>query len=251
VVLGFSALLSGTSSAQTQTASLDTCTATGSGTAYTLNISIPSGAPQQYGFAFGGPGANVTNIDIAGTEGTLSNQSLPANTTSSWMTPSPLMPGSSVASVATSAPVTGSFRVVPVSASQPTATYLDPINCAIVHGTPLPSNAFTIIRPVTYSSAGHVWRMGVHIPGAGIVSAKQLLPTIGTGSSKSATAKSPVQVRSLGLKSAGKVMLTLKPTAAGLAALNKTGSIKLKLDVVYAPTGGKSGSKILALTLKR
>jgi hypothetical protein len=216
-----------------------------------LNITVPSGAPQQFGFAFGATGANVTNIDIAGTEGTLSNQSLPAKTTSAWMTASPVMPGSAVASVATSAPVTGTFTVVPASAAQPTATYLDPIPCALVHGAPLPSNAFSILRPLTYAKAIHGWHMGVKIPGAGIVSAKQLRPTIGTGSSKPVTAKSLIQVRSLGLKSGGKVTLNLVPTQAGQAVLDKTGSIKLKLDVVFAPTGGKSGSKIIALTLKK
>jgi hypothetical protein len=247
-----SALLTGTSSAQMQSSSGDTCTATGAGTSYTLNITVPSGAPPQYGFAFGANGATVTNIDIGGTEGTLSSQSLPAKTTSAWITVSPILPGgSSVASVATSAPVSGGFTVVPASAAQPTPTYLDPINCAIARGSPPPSHAFTVDRHVAYSATAHGWRLVVTIPGAGTVSAKQLEPTVGTSTSKSVTAKSLVQARNLGLKSAGKVTLTLKPTAAGQTALNKNGSIKLKLNVVFDPKGGTSGSKILSLTLKK
>ena len=47
----------------------DTCVATGNGTAYTLNITIPSTAPQQFGFAFAARGAAVRNAVVPGSQG--------------------------------------------------------------------------------------------------------------------------------------------------------------------------------------
>ena len=229
----------------------DACSASGAGTSYTLNITVPSGASPQYGFAFGATGATVTNIDIGGAEGTLSTAGLPAKTTGAWFTVSPILPGSSVASIATSAPVTGGFSVVPASSAQPTPAYLDPITCAIAQGSAPPTHVFTVTQRVAYSPTAHGWHLVVTIPGPGNVSARQLEPTVGTSTASSVTAKSLVQARNLGLKTAGKVTLTLKPTAAGQAALNKIGSIKLKLDVVFDPAGGTSGSKILSLTLRK
>ena len=58
------AVLAAGAASAIQAGSGDTCTTTGNGTEYTLHIAIPVGA-SQYGFAFGAPGATVTNA-VAG-----------------------------------------------------------------------------------------------------------------------------------------------------------------------------------------
>jgi hypothetical protein len=87
-------LLAATSDAAIQSQTGDTCVVNGNGTAYTVVINLPPNAPEQGGFAFGASGVKITNVrisDTAGSGGNLSTQNLPA----------------------TSAPVTGSFTVVP------------------------------------------------------------------------------------------------------------------------------------------
>ena len=112
------AALGATASGRSLSTSGDTCTATGNGTAYTLNISIPSGAPQQFGFAFGASGASVTNANIGGASGQFSTVNLPTGSTGAWMTLTPMLPGSAVASLTTSAAVKGSFFVMPAASAQ-------------------------------------------------------------------------------------------------------------------------------------
>jgi hypothetical protein len=55
----------------------------------------------------------------------------------------------------------------------------------------------------------------------------------------------------LALKSAGKVTLTLRPTARGEKTLVASGSLHVRLVVVFDPKGGKSASKVVLLTLTR
>ena len=250
-VIALAASVAGAAGATTKAPSGDTCTATGAGTAYTLNITVPSGSPQQFGFAFGAAGTAVTNIDVPGSDGTFSSQSVPSSTSGAWITLSPLMPGSVVASLTTRAPVTGAFRVMPASSTQ--STFLDPITCAVAPSltTPVPSRAFTVNHHVTYDNKAHGWRLGVVISGRGTVSALQLEPTLGTASSKSVTAKSLVQARDAGLKSSGTVTLLLKPTPLGSKTLATKGSMTVKLSVIFAPTGGKSATKVVSLELKK
>jgi len=57
--------------------------------------------------------------------------------------------------------------------------------------------------------------------------------------------------RASGLKSAGKVTPSLGPTARGVKTLAGTGSLHVRLEVVFDPKGGKSASKVVALTLKK
>jgi hypothetical protein len=249
VVVAFLGLIASGAGAATGAAQTgDTCTATGSGTAYTLNVTIPSGAPQQFGFAFGAS-AHVTNVNVAGLTGSLVSQNLPSNTTQAWITESPLLPGSAVASLATSAGVKGSFVVVPASSAQ--GAFDDAITCTLAPGKTVASGAFTVSSHASYVASAGGWRLVVSIGAAGTVSANELEPTSGTAGSKQTTAKSLVQARKSILKSPGKVTLTLKPTAQGEKSLSSTGAIKLKLDVAFAPTGGKSSTKIVTLTLKR
>jgi hypothetical protein len=241
--------------AATQAPSGDTCSASGRGSVYTLVITLPSSASEQAGFAFGAPGISVTSIKVVGptsqTTGSMSTEGLPANTTAAWLLSTPgVPPGASItASLTTSSAVTGSFTVVPADSSH--STYYDPIVCQVVPSSPLPSNKFTVKQHASYVAATGVWQLTVIIPGPGTVSAAELEPTVGTQEPSSKTAKSLVQARRKGLKSGGKVTLLLKPTADGLAKLRVNGSITVKLEVEFAPKGGKSASKPIKLTLRK
>ena len=233
------------------TATGDSCTAVGSGTAYTVNIAIPSGAPEQFGFAFGVLGATVTNVNVAGADGSFSTQALPPAATGAWVTLSPIEPGSAVASLVTSAPVKGSFSVVPVSTAQPQAGYFKPITCALA-SNPVVSNTFTVDRHATYDRSLKAWHLPVAIPGPGTVSAIEPEPTIGTAASHAAATTSPlIQVRKVGLTSSGKVTLTLRLTSHGQQIVAAKGSVRPKLDVSFAPKGGKPSSQLITLTLQR
>ena len=227
-------------------ASGDTCTATGTGSEYTLHITIPAGS-QQYGFAFGAPGATVTNADIPGTDGSFSTQNLAPNTTGAWLTQSPVT-GSPDATLTLTGSASGSFTIVPSSAKQ--TAYLAPVTCkATVAATP--SVAFSVNHTVKYVPSLHAWRLSVKTPGAGTISARQLLPTIGTAGAKSVTAKSLVQSRRIVTKSGGTFVLTLRPTPAGVAKLAAAGSIKANMSVTFDAANGKSASKQLTLTLRK
>ena len=243
------AFLAGTSSALVQSPSGDTCTATGSGTSFALNISVPASGPAQGGFAVGASGASVTNIEISGNVGTLSTQNLPVNTTGEWLLTSPATAGGSItANLTMSGPVTGPFTVV--AANSPATTYTDPFRCAVSTVSAMPSNAFKVNQHVTYDSVAHAWHLAVTVPGRGAVSALQLVTTaVGTGT-KSVVAKSLVQARQVVATSAGKFTLTLRPTATGDVALKAAGSIELKLNVSFSPKGGKLASKVIDLTLR-
>ncbi len=226
----------------------DTCVATGNGTAYTLSISIPSTAPQQFGFAFAAPGTSVTNAVVSGTQGTFSTQTLPTGSSGAWITLTPMPTGSATASLATTGPVTGKFVVTPASDASP--TYFDGIQCSLASSA-APSTAFTVNRHVTYVPASGVWHLSVAISGPGTVHATSPQPTVGVGSVQRQTTMPLVQSHAVTLKSAGTATLTLKPTARGLKTLAGKGALSVRLDVVFDPEGGKSASKVISLTLKK
>ena len=245
------AFLVGPAGAASQAPTGDTCTATGNGTAYTLTIMLPGDAPQQGGFAFGATGVKVTNINIAGYTGSLSTQSLPPNTTGQWLMSNPPRPGESVTAVlATSGPVSGSFRVIAAS-SPPSGTFFKQFMCSVSHGAPVPGNVFTVNQHVTYDSAAGAWHLAVTVPGAGTVTGIQAVATAAGSGSKQVAAKSSIESRKVVAKSAGNYTLTLRPNARGEAALKSGGSIKLKMTVAFNPKDGKSASKLLSLTLKK
>src|SRR3954447_19938698 len=85
------AMLALPAGARTQAASGDVCTASGSGTQYTLHLVIPTGV-QQYGFALRATGGTVTNIGIPGANGNFSTAvaSLAPNTSAGWFSDAPL-----------------------------------------------------------------------------------------------------------------------------------------------------------------
>ena len=66
--LAITATLAAAVNARVEAPSGDTCTFTGSGTTYTVNIVSGAGV-QQYGVAFGAPGLTITNIGISGRNG--------------------------------------------------------------------------------------------------------------------------------------------------------------------------------------
>jgi hypothetical protein len=216
-------------------------------------VTLPSNASEQGGFAVGVSGVKITRIQAPGNLGTFSTRSLPAHTTAAWLLTSAAVPGSSVSmTLAASGRGTGSITVVPGSTTSNGAptTYFDPISCDVSQVT-IPSGRFTVNPHVPYDSAVGGWHLSVTISGAGVVSALEAEPTVGTTTSKQLTAKPLVQSRSQGLKSRGTVTLTLRPTSLGLAALKAHGSIKVKLNVAFSPKDGKSTPKLVTLTLKK
>ena len=230
----------------------NTCSAAGSGTAYTLTINLPANAGEQGGFAVGAPGVKVTNISLPNSSGggggsqagTLSTQGLPANTTAAWLLANPaLVPGSTVsASVTTSAPVTGAFITLVPANSQHTA-YFDAIQCSLTKVAPV-SNKFTVRKAVTYNAATGTWRIPVTVSGPGKLMYSHR--TLAAGG----TPKPLIQTGRVNVKP-GSVTLNLKPSAAGRAALKASGSIKFNLSIEFSPTGGKPANKVVTLNLKR
>lgn len=241
------AVLAATANASAAASSGDTCTASGNGATYTLHITMPAGT-QQYGFAFGAPGATVTNAVIPGANGSFSTQNLAANTSGAWISDSPLS-GAPVASVTLRGQMTGSLRIVPASGTQP--TYLSPVTCKLTGAAPVASAVFSVDHKAGYSAAARTWQLAVSIAGAGTVSAKEAEPTVSTAAPGGATAKPFVQVKRVGLKSAGKVTLALRPTAAGSQKLAANGSMRIHLVVTFDASSGKSASKAVTLTLRK
>ena len=145
----------------------DTCSVTGTGTAYTVVVNVPSNTPAQGAFAFGAPAGVSTQVVAAqSSPGSVLTSGLPANTTSGLATIT--TPGSSVtASLTTSSPVSGSFTVVPANSDH--TNWFDPVVCQHAGGTPTVSNKFTVHTPVTYDGKAGVWRETVSVPGPGKV----------------------------------------------------------------------------------
>ncbi len=241
------AFAAATASASAPASSGDTCTASGTGTAYTLHITVAPGS-EQYGFAFGAPGVKVTGAVIPGMNGSFSSENLAPNTTGAWISDAPVT-GSPVATLTLSGQATGSLRIVPASATQP--TYLSPVMCKAATPAAAAHAVFSVSHGATYSPAAHAWHLVVAVGGAGAVSAKEAEPTISTAAPGGATAKPYVQVRRMGLKSPGKVTLTLRPTAAGQAKLNANGSLTVHLLVSFDASSGKSAAKLVKLTLRK
>ena len=113
----------------------------------------------------------------------------------------------------------------------------------------MPSSSFTVDRHATFVSARHVWHLTVTIPGAGVVHAANPVPSVGLGSVMKRTTMPLIESGKVGLKSAGKVTLTLRPTPRGEKALAASGSLHVRLEIVYDPTGGKSASKLFSFKL--
>ncbi len=232
------------------TPSGDICTATGGGTAYTLSIALGASSAPQSSFAVGASARHVTNITGSGQTGQYGSTGLPPNTTGELTMGNPAVPGESTSlAVTTSGPVSTQFTLVPQSS--PPGTYFAPVTCPLEANTASKNVSFTVNAHPVYSAAAKRWHLIVAIPGAGTVSAKEPEPTVGTAGSASVTAPSLVVAKRVGLKTAGKVTLSLRATPIGQTRLASAGVLTVKLAVTYDPTGGKSATKLLHLTLRK
>jgi len=265
-VVAAAATLALPAGARMQAASGDVCTASGSGTQYTLHLVIPTGV-QQYGFAVRATGGTVTNIGIPGANGNFSTAvaSLAPNTTAGWFSDAPL-PAESTATITTSGAlkslaIVPSFNASAVNGGSTPATgetqpnngapsFFDAVTCTLGAGVATQTATFTIGPKATYSAKLRAWQLPVKVSGPGIVSAVQLVPTAGGAYANSTTAKPLVQVRRVSTKSGGSVTLTLKPTSTGQAALEAKGMFKVTLRVTYNAESGASAKKNVTLTLR-
>lgn len=266
-VVAAAAMVALPAGARVQVASGDTCTASGNGTQYTVRITLPAGGQRQYGFALDAVGGTITNISIPGANGNFSTavSSLAPNTTAGWFSDAPI-PSDSVATVTTSGALK-SLTIVPAfnatdvnggttpatGQTQPTTTapsFLDPVTCTMSAATPARTTTFTLGRRATWSSSTRDWHLSITVPGAGIVSAKQLMWTSAGAMGTGVAAKPFVQVHRVAAKAGGSVTLTLKPTSRGQAALETSGRFKVPLQVTFDAQTGKSAHKNVTLTLR-
>jgi hypothetical protein len=227
----------------------DRCTATGNEGSYTLEITIPAGAPAQRGFAVGAPGTSISNIDIAGTDGTPSTSGLPRNTSGQWLFASAAPRGVFSVEISTTAPVAGSF-VVSAATTTP-RKYFAPFRCALRRSGG-PSSAFTASGGTSYDAATHAWKEPIPVAGAGSVSVTEVFSSTGKAVITRSGGLPPILVEpaSVTATKAGTVTITLTPTAAGTAALQKTGSISLYLSVMFHPADGLPNTKVIRLVLR-
>ena len=237
------AFMVATSGAAVQTPTGDTCTASGSGTAYTLSITLPPNAAQQGGFAFGAPGITVTNIKSS-TQGSFSTQNLSPSTTGEWLLAYPAVVGATVtASLTTSGPVTGSFTVV--TAQVPPSGSFAPFLCEVSSGV-ASSNAFTASQQPSYDSANGTWHELVTVSGPGTVRAVQEI-----AANQVTMPKLLIDSSTVAAKSAGTFALTLRLTGDGKKALAASGLLKLKLSITFSPKDGRAANRVLSLTLRK
>jgi hypothetical protein len=117
--------------------------------------------------------------------------------------------------------------------------YLDPLTCGVAQNTPAVGNAFTVYRTFTFNSSTVRWSFFVKVAGPGKVTVSQ------------SGGKALVIGGSNTTRRPGEIRLALRPTTAGHTLLGRTGSLKVKLKVTYAPTGGRPAAKTLAVTLKK
>lgn len=119
---------------------------------------------------------------------------------------------------------------------------------------PAPSNAFSVGSSITFGANG-TGTMTVTVPGPGVVTAADA----GAASARvagihAAAAKKKAKalvkpVRVVATK-AGKVKLSIRPTAAGRKVLNRRKKLTVRLRVTYTPTGGTPRSQVKKVTLR-
>jgi hypothetical protein len=138
--------------------------------------------------------------------------------------------------------VSGAFTVVPSNLQR--TTYFDPIACT-VSSIRVVSNKFTAPKRFTYKSGSNSWQGVVIVPGSGKLIFNHR--TLAAGGTPNPLVRSGQVVAT----KAGPVTMTLKPTAAGAAALAQKGFLKLSLTIEFSPRGGKPANKVIPLTLRR
>jgi hypothetical protein len=224
----------------------DTCTVNGSGTAYTITIVLPANAPEQGAFAIRSAGHTIVKLDVASNSGMLSKSSGPTGKTTAWVLDNSAVPGATVsAAVTTDTPLIGKSTFIVTPGSMDRSSWYDAILCQFPKGTPVPSNDFKAQKNAIYNAVSGTWREAVTVPGPGRVNFVHR--TIAAGG----TPRPLIKAGAISVSKAGKAMLTLRPTPAGMAALSSTGAIKLSLNIEYSPKNGKPANKAIALTLRK
>jgi hypothetical protein len=232
----------------------DTCTVSGSGTAYSVVVNLSPNSPEQGAFALGIPGgAKITSLGVpegSGGGGTTQGgrslgTGLPAGTTAGWhLGNAAAVPGASVTlSLTTSAPAPGPFTLVPADATA--TTWFDRVVCQHPGGSVVPSSKFTPAKRATFDARTSTWRQLVTVPGPGTLNyVHRTLAAKGT--------PSPL-VRSgrVTASKAGRVALVLRLSPAGAKALAASGRVKLDLNIQFSPKGGKPANKVVSLTLAK
>jgi hypothetical protein len=116
-----------------------------------------------------------------------------------------------------------------------------------------PSNAFTVGSKIVFKSGSTT--LTITVPGPGVL---QVAPTAGGSRAQIARAraakkkkKALVKTVRVNVAKAGKVKVTLKPTAAGKKVLKKKGKIRQKVRITFTPTGGTPKSTTKTITIKR
>lgn len=241
------ALLAPTANAAMRVGSGDTCTYSGSGTAYTVDILAGAGV-QEYGFAVGAPGVIVKNISISGVNGNFGTSSMPSGANGNWggWTSDVPLTGSLVATLTVSGAPTGKFAIVPLGQSQ---SQYNKVACTL-HVNPAKPSVDIEVTRVRYSASAHGWHLLVKVPVAGTLSAVQPIPTNITPVLL-LKQKALVQTHSIGTKTGGLITLTLKPTSSGQVMLAAKSMIKVKLRVTFDARSGLSTHKTVSLTLRR
>jgi hypothetical protein len=232
------------------TPSGDTCTygAGSSDNVYTVSILVGAGV-QQYGFAVNAPGTTIKNIGVSGRNGNFTTSNLPAGSNGAWASDDQST-GTVSATLTLAGKATGAIVVMPRqtrASATPTGagTYYDAITCSAAK--PAPANlSFSVASPATYFKAVRGWHLVVTVPTAAKVSAKQAILQ-----SDKLHINSLVQAKQRGIKSQGKVTLTLKPTPKGLTMLTAQKMIKVKLMVTVNAADGREGHKTVSLTLRK
>jgi len=246
-------LLAGTTAAIVSTAALaagsqaasgvatgDTCVANGTGSAYTLTISLTSGAPQQDGFAVGVKGGTVTRVTIGGIPGKASTSGLPAGTDRAWLYGSPQgVPGASVELAVTTSSSAQSFTVVPYD--QEHQRWFDAVTCPVSRLGPTTTGGFTVKNGLTYDAGANAWTFAVALPGPGTLNVSQ------NGGAKLLIAQHRTKV-----SHAGTMRVSLGATSAGRAAIARSGRLSVRLSIEFSPaSGSKPTTKTMVVTLTR
>jgi len=235
--LGLAALLAANAGARIVSSRADSCAVSGGGDQFTIDMTIPIGAPRQGGFAIGAPGTTVSDVVISGVSGSETTQRLPPDTSMGQTDQSSLPPGVTSINLETTDNFSGVFRVVP-ERFPASSSFLAALSCA-VPASVLASDVFSPPTSFVWSAAAGSWEASVKVPGPGVLSFH------------SSESRPLILSNGVVLSRGGVATLTIKPTPAGKAALASRGSITVPLTFVYTPVRGEPASKTITATLRR
>jgi hypothetical protein len=123
------------------------------------------------------------------------------------------------------------------------------VTLTVVAPPPPPANAFTVGRALRFKNGSTV--ITVHVPGPGIVSARQAEPSGSRARAATAGRKALVRRATKVAKRAGSVRLAIRPTTSGKRVLRRRSTLTVRVKIVFKPTGGAAGSTFKRVTIKR